>query len=89
MQTVPGGVVAVDISDVEQNARPLPTHSFASWEEAERHFLSLGAPQEALDSVADALKETGTAKASVLRGGKIFLAGRRNRSVGYLKQVLY
>jgi hypothetical protein len=62
VHTLPGSVLVVDTSEVGPNARTVPSHFFNSWKEAERHFLSLGAPQEALDSVADAVKETRTAK---------------------------
>ncbi len=37
VQMFPTSVLVVDISEVGSSARPVQTHMFASWEEAERH----------------------------------------------------
>ena len=63
VHTLPGSAVFFeDISDAGPMAQSVPTHQFNSWEEAEKHFLALGASQETLDAVADAVKKTGIAR---------------------------
>jgi len=60
VSTLPGAVMSVDISDAGRSARSVPSHQFSTWNEWESYFLDLGAPQDRLNAVADAVKQTGS-----------------------------
>jgi hypothetical protein len=59
--TLPGSIIAVDITDVGPATTTAPCHQFGLWNEWQEYLSRLGAPQVTLDEVASAVKQTGHA----------------------------
>lgn len=57
--TLPGSVIAVDMTNAGPVATAAPSHQFNSVQDWKEYFFKLGAPVETLDAVATNLKEKG------------------------------
>ena len=60
LSSLPDSILAVDISGARRQF--YPNHQFASWTQAEKFFLDLGAPTDVLDAALASLNENGLAK---------------------------